>query len=224
MKKLIMIISLMVAFSLMAAPAIMADTISSGDYVKLIAYNGLENAGIMTYDVSHDGGIHVAFIYDTFCIQDNVYILANTWYPIASVSTTVGKFDSPPEAGTGPLAGAVDYLFYRYKSGTGAYDLSSQAAQADFQQFLWSIQKTGPSYSPPSTDKWYIDYVAYNNPSNGLQHSWGTEVINIEGFDVTGKPIDIQNQLYNQVPEPVTILLLGIGLIGVAGIRKKYKG
>ena len=134
MKKLIMIISLMVAFSMMAAPAVMADTISSGDYVKLIAYNGINGGGIMTYDVSHDGGIHVAFIYDTFCIQDNVYIWANTWYPVASVSTTVGKFDSPPEAGTGPLAGAVDYLFYRYKSGT--YNLTSQANQADFQDYF----------------------------------------------------------------------------------------
>jgi hypothetical protein len=56
MKKLVVIISLMMAFSMMIAPAVMADTISKGDYVELTSYNGLDNAGIMTYAVSHDGG------------------------------------------------------------------------------------------------------------------------------------------------------------------------
>ncbi|MGB5156992.1 hypothetical protein [Desulfobacterium sp. N47] len=74
MKKLVMIISLMslmMAFFIMVVPAAMADTISPNDYVKLVAYNSLEGAGIMTYAVSHDKGTTTAFEYDTFCIQEN---------------------------------------------------------------------------------------------------------------------------------------------------------
>ena len=219
-----MVLSLMMAFSMMAAPpAVMADTvISSGEWVELVSYNTTDMAGIMRYAVSNSNGGSIIGYYDTFCIQGNVYITPNTWYPVASVSNIVGKFTST--AGDGPLKGAVDYLFYRYKS--GAYNLTSQANQTDFQEFLWSLQGSGASYLPASTDQWYIDYLAYNILANGLQHSWGTEVINIaSGINSDGRFIgpDIQNQLYNQVPEPTTMLLLSLGLMGLAGVRRKFK-
>ena len=228
MKKLIMIIYLMMAFSMMVAPVVMADTISTGDYVKLTAYNISDGAGIMTYAVSHDptNAHSVAFSYDTFCIQDNVYVYYSSnpnedWYYVASISSNVGYVSPNSPVGAGPLQGAVDYLFYRYKS--GAYDLSSQADQADLQKLLWSIQGTGLPYTSAPGAQWSIDYAAYNIAANGPQHSWGTEVINIVGYDSTGTRIDIQNQLYNQVPEPATMLLLAIGLMGLAEVRRKIK-
>ncbi len=228
MKRLAKIICLVSVFIMMAASAAMADTIIAGDYVLITYgnYNPDDNAGIMTYDVSLDKGQTTAFTYSTFCIQDNVYIYLNNWYPVASLSNTVGLFGN--SNGDGKLNGAVGYLFYRYKSGTGGYDMSTLSNQADFQELLWNLQGTEESGNPfnvSTSTPWYNDYLAYLNPGNNLQHSWGTEVINIATSLSNGaySGPDIQNQLYNNtdpVPEPTTLLMVGAGLLGIGLLRR----
>lgn len=224
MNKSIKIFFLLAVCLLLMAPAAIADMISVGDYVRLVGYNPLDSAGIMTYEVSHNKGGTIAFTFDTFCIQDNVYVYPGEWYPVASLSTKVGLFNSPPPAGAGLLNGAVDYLFYQYES--GAYDtiMTSHAEEADFQKVLWSLQGSGPSYSSTGY-LWDTDLAIYNNTPS-MWHPWGTEVINIaSSMDSNGKFYgpDIQNQLYNQVPEPSTMLLLSTGLVCLVGLRRRKK-
>jgi len=137
----------------------------------------------------------------------------------------VGYFDLT-KAGTGALNGAVDYLFYRFT--IGAYDaelLNSKSKQYDLQALFWSLQGSGSSYTSVGT-LWAADLALYlSTPS--LHHWWGTEVINIaSGINQAGSYIgpDIQNQLYNHpVPEPATMLLLGMGLTGIALVRRKFR-
>ena len=219
----------MSACLMLLAPAAMADIISVGDYVKLTAYNSLDSAGIMTYAVSKDQGNSIAFYYDTFCIQDNVFIYPSVWYPVTALSPIVGSYN-PVKPGEGPLNGAVDYLFYQYKSGVYNNDMTSDATEADFQKVLWSLQGSGPKYinddpSPLTIYPWDTDLSIYNT-TVPMQHPWGTQVINISFRNIIdGYPslCDIQNQLYNTVPEPSTVLLVGTGLACLVGLRRRRK-
>lgn len=221
MKRIIRIIGLVAVWLMLVSPAAMAVTISAGDYVKLLSYNPANSAGIMTYAVSHDGGNTTAFTYDTFCIQDNVYIWKNEWFLVAGLTNNVGPYD-PQKTGEGLLNGAVDYLFYRYKSGAYNTVLTntsnvSNVAEDDFQRLLWSLQGSGPAYT--STGYAWSNDLAFYTATDSMHHLWGTKVINLIGAN--GQ--DIQNQLYNPVPEPSTFLLLGLGLAGAFAFRKRSR-
>jgi hypothetical protein len=74
--------------------------------------------------------------------------------------------------------------------------------------------------------------VPYSYYVNSYEYEFNVDPTHNYEFTISGwsnsfdgKYIDIDiNTTIKSVPEPSTMLLLGLGLIGVAGIRRKYKG
>jgi hypothetical protein len=132
-----------------------------------------------------------------------------------AIATTIGGADllykSTPGVGEeGPLAGSYNTLFFNTPLDPSGATITYTGGPFVDDAFL--LVKDGNH-----TPAWYLFNLA----------SWnGTETLELSGF-WTGPGAISHVALYgtsHSVPEPATMLLLGVGLIGLAGYsRKKFK-
>jgi len=177
-------------------------TNSSTDWTSQVAWaDGLNGSGIL--DINLDAGYTVDW-------ETNVWRL-----PTTVDGSYVYGYDGTTTGGYNITNSEMGHLYYTELGNSGSTDTSGSVPQAyglietgDFDNLIASWYWSGTKYASSPDDAWTF-YMSSGNQDPTYE---GT---NVYGLVVLSGQVSV-----SPVPEPGTLFLLGIGLVGFSGLNR----